>query len=180
MKAQLSPSAFLACLILCAGQQVLADDEVKYVDVLERGHFFKSKHFAPTYEKRINAIKEQVDLGVSKGWISSERAESLKGEASRIMVSVDATGKKDPTQAEADELDRSITKLNSDVYQAMQGSSPAPASTTETTAPSSAPESPTASSASVPGTNGGTSASQMKAAPLKPLTAKPAKKKSSH
>lgn len=159
-----------------------AEEEVQYVDVVERGHFFKSKHFAPSYEKRITAIKEQVDLGVSKGWISSERAESLKGEAGRIMVSVDAIGKKDPTQAEADELDRSITKLNTDVYQAMQGGSPAPppaAAAPEPASASSAPESAGGMSAAPLSTTSGSSAGQMKASPLSPLTAKPTKKKSS-
>lgn len=167
------------CLALCAAPPAFAEEEVQYVDVVERGHFFKSKHFAPSYAKRITAIKEQVDLGVSKGWISSERAESLKGEAGRIMVSVDAIGTKDPTQAEADELDRSITKLNTDVHQAMQGGSPAPppAAASDSASTSSAPESAGGMSAAPLSTTGGSSAGQLKASPLKPLTAKPAKKK---
>lgn len=161
----------VALLIFCAcfSNAVRAQEEdVKYVDVIERGHFFKSKHFAPTYEKRVNAIREQIDLGVSKGWISSDRSEQLKGEASRIMVTVDALGKKDPTQAEADDLDRNITRLNTDVHQAMQGASPPPAP--------AEPASPVPASATsaAPSASGAT-AGAMKAAPLKPLSAKPVK-----
>lgn len=170
-------SVLYACIAMCASLPAFAEEEVQYVDVVERGHFFKSKHFAPSYEKRITAIKEQVDLGVSKGWISSERAESLKGEAGRIMVSVDAIGKKDPTQAEADEIDRSITKLNSDVYQAMQGGSPAPTPAAEPANASSTPDSAGEMSAAPLSTTSGSRAGQMKASSLKPLTARPAKRK---
>ncbi len=151
------PVVVLACFLI---QPARAEEEVKYVDVIERGAFFRSKHFAPVYDKRISNIREQIEMAVNKGWMGSDEGERLKSDCSRLQSTASGMGS-EPVQSAVDEMERSLTRLNSDVQQAMKGSSPAPApvaaaptsASPQSTAPSSIPASSGSGASSSSSTN---------------------------
>lgn len=75
--------------------------------------------FAAKYRQRIDNMKEQLDKGLAKGWLSSAKAAELKQELSTVdAMETDVRSKgwpKEPT----DELEKKVTLLNERISTSM-------------------------------------------------------------
>lgn len=74
----------------------------------------------PDYERRLTLMKEQLDLGLTKGWLSAAQADSFK---SRL---VDLTGMKDRLKSQSfdsvlsDSIEKQLTALNIEISDALK------------------------------------------------------------
>lgn len=74
----------------------------------------------PEYERRLTLMKEQIDLGLSKGWLSAAQADGFK---TRL---VDLTGMKDNLKSQAfdsilsDSIEKQLTALNIEISDALK------------------------------------------------------------
>ena len=72
------------------------------------------------YRQRIKDMGEQLDNGVSKGWISSAKASQLKQELSDVdSLETDVSSKGFPKEATND-LEKKVTALNEHITGAMK------------------------------------------------------------
>jgi hypothetical protein len=74
---------------------------------------------AAKYGKRLTAIKEQLDNGITKGWIPSTKVDQLKQELSDVnALEADVSAKGFPKEPTND-LEKKVTALNEHITSAM-------------------------------------------------------------
>ncbi|PWT98457.1 MAG: hypothetical protein C5B53_06675 [Candidatus Melainabacteria bacterium] len=73
------------------------------------------------YKQRISDMKDQLDKGVSKGWISGAKADGFKQELSDVdALETDISAKGFPKEPTND-LEKKVTLLNQRITSAMSG-----------------------------------------------------------
>jgi len=73
----------------------------------------------PVYRKRLAAIRDQIDTGEAKGWITGDVANDLKRRQSEILSLVEAIpDPKNRSRELIDDIEQKTTTLNADVYAA--------------------------------------------------------------
>ena len=83
----------------------------------------------PIFRQRLTNSLEQIDTGVSKGWVTSDVAAGLKQQASEIAPLIDKIkGAKGADKPLVDEVEQKLTALNAAVF-ASFNKKPAPAET---------------------------------------------------
>lgn len=75
--------------------------------------------FTPKFNRRIMNLGEQIDLALSKGFISSEEAASFKQRQMQLVSMDEEATKKKMPQTSVIEIERALTVLNADMYRAM-------------------------------------------------------------
>ncbi len=78
----------------------------------------------PKYKKRIADLGDQIQLNSSKGFISKEETETFLARQSKLIAMEEEARKKGFEKADADELERSITLLNADLFTASHKDNP--------------------------------------------------------
>lgn len=117
-------------VLLCTLATICCGTVCRAEEYIELAPMVRGKHIFPAFGKRITLIKEQIDLAVSKSWISSDQASTLRGEATRLE-GLDSRLTQTSPASETDEIDRGITKLNADLQDAMKSGSPPSAAASE-------------------------------------------------
>jgi hypothetical protein len=74
--------------------------------------------FAPKYRDRINTYSEQINLGISKGWLSPESAEHFKSELSRLSALESEATAHQYAQPYLDNVEKEFTQYNIDFTKA--------------------------------------------------------------
>lgn len=81
------------------------------------------KKFAPKFRQRLKDIKEQINTGVTKGWITQDQADQLKKQHDEVAAfEVEVRSKGYPRKQE-DQLEQQVTELNQSVQSAIAKSS---------------------------------------------------------
>lgn len=91
--------------------------------------FKHSNKFVPKYKERIETYKHQIQLGLSKGWLSSEDGDKFSKELARLTELEAAVASKHYAKPEVDDLDKQFTKFNMEFTNAGQKKTAAPAAT---------------------------------------------------
>jgi hypothetical protein len=68
--------------------------------------------FAPKYRERINTYSEQINLGISKGWLSPENAEHFKSELARLSALESEATAHQYAQPYLDNVEKEFTQYN--------------------------------------------------------------------
>lgn len=108
--------------------------------------------FRPKYRERLKTYSEQIEMGVAKGWLTSEEGQHFKKEHARLDALEAEVSSHGFPKAELDNLERQFTQFNIDLHKA----SNKPASAAATGAPTQAAAGqakPTVASPSVPAGN---------------------------
>lgn len=79
-----------------------------------------SENRLPDYLRRITLMKEQVDLGIAKGWLSAAQADLYKSRLVSLSSMQDDLSAHAFNQALANELERQLTALNIDITDSMK------------------------------------------------------------
>ncbi|MBY0357536.1 MAG: hypothetical protein K2W82_05995 [Candidatus Obscuribacterales bacterium] len=74
----------------------------------------------PDYLRRITLMKEQVDLGIAKGWLSAGQADLYKSRLVTLSSMQDDLSAHAFNQVLANELERQLTALNIDITDSMK------------------------------------------------------------
>ena len=74
--------------------------------------------FAPKYRERINTYSEQINLGISKGWLSAESAEHFKSELARLSALETEATAHQYAQPYLDNVEKEFTQYNIDFTKA--------------------------------------------------------------
>jgi hypothetical protein len=103
--------------------------------------------FAPNYKKRFNTYDEQLQMGLTKGWLSSDEVARFKLELTRLRELELAVEKKGYPKEELGSLDKQVTQFNIDLTKAANKPQTAPP-----TAPAATPASTPSPQPPAPGT----------------------------
>ena len=79
-----------------------------------------SNKFVPNYKKRIETYKQQIALGLSKGWLSAADGDKYTQELARLTELETAVCAKNYLKPDLDDLDRQFTKFNMEFTNAGQ------------------------------------------------------------
>ncbi|MBY0549405.1 MAG: hypothetical protein K2W95_19170 [Candidatus Obscuribacterales bacterium] len=91
--------------------------------------FRHSNKFVPKYKERIQTYRMQIEMGISKGWLSHEDSEKFSKELGRLAALEATVAEKNySNKADIDDLDKQFTKFNMEFTNAAQ-KKPAPATT---------------------------------------------------
>lgn len=133
------------CLLSSASLQTLAQfssstsSSSEETQVTRGVGFRQTNKFEFKYKERIKTYEDQIQMGLKRGWLSTQDAETFSLRLSKLKemeASVSANGY---PKAELDTLEQEITKFNKEFSDAGQKTKPA-------TAPQAAPQvAPTAS-----------------------------------
>lgn len=105
-----------------------------------RGVGFKGANvFNPKYKERIGTYTEQIQMGLTKGWLTSEEGEHFSKRLEDMKKQEAAAAAKGWVKADVDAIDKVFTQFNIDLTKA--ANKPAPA--VKTPAPSGAAPSAT-------------------------------------
>lgn len=74
---------------------------------------------APVFQKRIQNMKEQVDLGVSKGYLSRSNAESFRMRLDSLNSEADSVVAEGTPKDLSDRLEKRLTGINIEISNAM-------------------------------------------------------------
>jgi hypothetical protein len=93
------------------------------------------KGYAFKYKQRFDNYAGQIDMGVSKGWLTAAQADGFRARLAELRTVEAAAGKAGYPDAEIAKLDKMTTKFNEDLSSSSQNSSATAsgASTTEKT-----------------------------------------------
>lgn len=80
----------------------------------------------PKFKKRISDIADQIDMALSKGFISSDEASGFKQRQLQLLSMDEEYNKKGSAPNLLVEIERTITVLNADMYRAMNKDKAAP------------------------------------------------------
>ncbi len=85
------------------------------------------KLFVPKFQQRLNNLKEQIERGITKGWLTAEQSEKFKQQHEKAAaLEADVRTKGYPKDG-VDNLEKAVTGLNDSLSQALiKGSTPAP------------------------------------------------------
>lgn len=100
--------------------------------------FKRSNKFAPKYKERIQNYRMQIEMGISKGWLSHEDGEKFSKQLGRLAA-LEATVAESnySSKPEIDDLDKQFTKFNMEFTNAGQKKS-TPATTPSSVVPPAA------------------------------------------
>ena len=73
----------------------------------------------PKYTKRLELMLEQIDLGESKGMMSSARASQLRAEQSSLVQYASEVRQNGFQRSQLDNLDKQLTAFNAEIAHAM-------------------------------------------------------------
>ncbi|MFN8659956.1 MAG: hypothetical protein U0105_26710 [Candidatus Obscuribacterales bacterium] len=142
-KLVLETSVVSALSVLVFGAVALVPASADETTYSSSGVGFKGANkFAPKYKERIRTYKDQIQMGLTKGWLTQAQADQFSAELVRLGELDAKCEKEGYVQPGVDDLDKQFTKFNMEFSRA--GSTPAPAakpatttttSTTTTTAP---------------------------------------------
>src|SRR5271170_3672772 len=94
-------------------------------DVRSDGGVTVIKLFAPKYRERLSNLKDQIDLGVSKGWLTPDQADQFRKEHERISALEADVRSKGYQKADVANLEQQVTALNGSLSAALtKGSTP--------------------------------------------------------
>lgn len=83
----------------------------------------------PAFQKRLNLMKEQVNLGLSRGWLTSGQASSFHSRLDSLLVYADAVDLAVTARNMPDSIEAQANTLNIEITNAMKselGSGPLP------------------------------------------------------
>lgn len=89
--------------------------------IIERqgvGGIRSSNVFRPKYKQRLTTYGEQIDLGITRGWLTSEEAARFKQEIARLAALEAEASAHGYPKPELDNLEGQFTKFNIDLSQA--------------------------------------------------------------
>ncbi len=142
-KLVLGTSVVSALSVLVLGAVALVPAFADETTYSSSGVGFKGANkFAPKYKERIKTYKDQIQMGLTKGWLTQAQADQFSAELVRLGELDAKCEKEGYVQPGVDDLDKQFTKFNMEFSRA--GSTPPPAakpatttttSTTTTTAP---------------------------------------------
>lgn len=89
--------------------------------------------FVPKFKERLKNLGEQIELGVSKGWLNAEQVDQFKKERERVAAFEAEVSQKGYPKPEVAELEKQVTALNQNLSQALTRGSEAPKSGSPTT-----------------------------------------------
>lgn len=101
--------------------------------------------FAPKYKERLNTYAEQIQMGLTKGWLSRANATHFSAELDRLNALEARVAAQNFAKPASDDLDKQITQFNIEFTDATKTSvakpvSVAPAATTTSTTTKAAPK----------------------------------------
>ncbi len=88
------------------------------------------KGYAFKYKQRFDTYSEQIEMGVTKGWLTAAQAETFKTRLAELRSVESAAGHAGYPDADIAKLDKQTTKFNEDLSSA---SSKTPATTSSAT-----------------------------------------------
>ncbi|HEY9784098.1 MAG TPA: hypothetical protein V6D17_01765 [Candidatus Obscuribacterales bacterium] len=154
------------------------DGSVTHTETVEQKGMLGFQHsnkVALKYKERLKNYGEQIELGLTKGWLTADQAASFKKELARLSEIESQVSAKGYPKAETDILEKDFTKFNADLSAvATQGSSPKGATTK---APASAPPAATKTSVATDETKSVSASPAKKAPPRSPSKKASAKSK---
>ena len=74
----------------------------------------------PDFKLRLMRMSEQVDLGLSNGWLTASRADSLKERARNLLADTSLLNDQDFANGKADRIEREANMLNIDIADSMK------------------------------------------------------------
>lgn len=171
MKKNLFRTALLSALLLSTAAMFSATaDEMTYSS---SGVGFKGANkFQPKYKERMKTYTEQIQMGLTKGWLTQAQADQFSAELGRLGELDAKCEKEGYVQPGVDDLDKQFTKFNMDFSRA--GSTPPPAAKTTTTTTTSAAQAAKTPAAKTPAAKTTTKTTAAKAT-TKTATAKKGK-----
>ncbi|MBX9719756.1 MAG: hypothetical protein K2X81_00035 [Candidatus Obscuribacterales bacterium] len=89
--------------------------------------------FVPKFKQRILDLKEQITLGQTKGFLSSEEVAAFMQRDGQLLLQEEDLAKKNYPKAQLDDLEKAITLLNGDLFKAMNKKGPPPGPGSDTT-----------------------------------------------
>lgn len=112
----------------------------------------QSNKFAPKYKERIETYKNQIELGLTKGWLSKENAEKFSVELKRLSELEASVAAKGYVKADVDDIDKQLTKFNMDFTNAGQQKAAPAVKPTETSSSPAKPTEPASANSKAPAT----------------------------
>lgn len=77
------------------------------------------KVFAPKFRQRLTNLKDQINLGSSKGWLSSEQIASFNQRHDQVSAFEESVRQKGYQKDDVDKLEQQVTALNDALSQAL-------------------------------------------------------------
>lgn len=139
--------------------------------------FKGANKFAPKYKERIKTYREQIQMGLTKGWLTQAQGDHFSSELNRLAELEEKVAQTNYAQPGLDDVEKQFTTFNIEFSRA--ASSPAPAAapakpaTPSATTPSTSATTPKATTTAK--TTSTSKTTTTKKAPSKPAT-KPAAK----
>lgn len=100
---------------LCASAQSSSSE----VTVETRGVGFKNANvFNPKYKERIGTYEEQIQMGITKGWLTAAEAEQFKTRLEGMKKQEADFAAKGWVKADVDVIDKVFTQFNMDLHKA--------------------------------------------------------------
>ncbi len=123
------------------------------------------KGYAFKYKQRFDNYAQQIDMGISKGWLKADQAETFKTRLSELRSVESAASHNGYAAADIANLDKMTTKFNEDLSSASSKTTPA-----TTAEPANSGASSSASSAAKSGVTKKETTTKKTAAPKKTST----------
>lgn len=92
----------------------------------------ETKGYAFKYKERLGNYAQQIDKGVSNGWLSASEAANFRSRLEQLRSQDAAAGQAGYPKDQLDNLDKSFTKFNEDLSSASSKSSAGTGSATST------------------------------------------------
>jgi len=100
---------------LCASAQSSSSSET----TVTRGVGFKGANvFNPKYKERIGTYEEQIQMGITKGWLTAAEVEHFKTRLEGMRQQEAAAAAKGWVKADVDAIDKVFTGFNIDLTKA--------------------------------------------------------------
>lgn len=142
-KLVLETSVVSALSVLVLGAVALVPASADETTYSSSGVGFKGANkFAPKYKERIKTYKDQIQMGLTKGWLTQAQGDQFSAELVRLGELDAKCEKEGYVQPGVDDLDKQFTKFNMEFSRA--GSTPPPAAKTTTTTTSTTTAAPAA------------------------------------
>lgn len=132
---------FAACGAYFNQSDVLAQSSTvsSETTVETRGVGFKGANvFNPKYKERIGTYTEQIQMGLTKGWLTSEEGEHFSKRLEDMKKQEAAAAAKGWVKADVDAIDKVFTQFNIDLTKAANKPAPSATPAVKTSAPSGA------------------------------------------
>lgn len=98
---------------------VTAQSSSSETTIETRGVGFKGANvFNPKYKERIGTYEEQIQMGITKGWLTAEEAEQFKTRLEGMKQQEAAAASKGWVKPDVDAIDKVFTQFNIDLTKA--------------------------------------------------------------